>query len=54
MVLRMSTEDGGWGRGNGFAMLLRMALKQNIVLSAWVAATLAFEPFQRVGSTRHG
>jgi hypothetical protein len=31
-----------------------MALKQRIVQSAWVAAALAFEPFQHVGITPHG
>jgi hypothetical protein len=31
-----------------------MALKQNTVPSALVAAALAFKPFQHVGSTPHG
>jgi hypothetical protein len=31
-----------------------MALAQNIVQSAWVAAALAFAPFQHVGITPHG
>jgi hypothetical protein len=31
-----------------------MALKQNIVPSALVAAALAFEPFQHVGIYPHG
>jgi hypothetical protein len=30
-----------------------MALKQRIVQSAWLAAALAFEPFQHVGITPH-
>jgi hypothetical protein len=30
-----------------------MALKQNIVQSVWVAAALAFEPFQHVGTILH-
>jgi hypothetical protein len=31
-----------------------MALRKNTVQSAWVAAALAFEPFQHVGITPHG
>jgi hypothetical protein len=31
-----------------------MALCKNIDQSAWVAAALAFEPFQHVGITPHG
>jgi hypothetical protein len=31
-----------------------MAFKQNTAPSAWVAAALAFEPFQHVGITPHG